>query len=481
MTRWRNAWTMLLATALIGAASWAQDEQPEPALPDAWVDAMQWRSIGPANMSGRITALAVYEADPNIWWAASASGGLLKTTNNGVTFEHQFDRESTVSIGDVAVAPSNPDIVWVGTGESNPRNSVSWGDGVYKSTDGGATWTRMGLEDSFQIGRVAIHPENPDVVYVGALGRLWGTNEQRGLFKTTDGGETWEKILYVDEMTGVIDVQMHPQDPDTLVVATYERQRDGFDTNDPAKKWGPGSGLYRTRDGGASFEKLTEGLPTGTLGRIGLSWYRANPDIIYAVVESEKIGQQPENAAYLGASGEDAEVGARITQVVENEPAAQAGLQPGDIVLRISDKPIVSYQEMLAQIRRHLAGETVAFEVSRNREIVVLDVSFADRPEVREDAEAEEEEEEAEEPRRGGRRGSRSPFQGGLGGQNENLQDQQGPDGHEYGGIYRSDDGGDTWTRVNSVNPRPMYVSQIRVDPSDNQHIYVLGVSLYES
>ena len=153
--------------------------QIDPTLPDSWIDSFTWRSIGPAVMGGRITDIAVYEADPTIYWVASASGGLLKTTNSGITFEHQFDHEATVSIGAVAVAQSDADIVWVGTGESNPRNSVSWGDGVYKSTDGGKTWTNMGLKESFQIGAIAIDPINANVVYVGALCPRWGPNEER--------------------------------------------------------------------------------------------------------------------------------------------------------------------------------------------------------------------------------------------------------------------------------------------------------------
>src|SRR5690349_20338747 len=150
---------------------------PHLTLPDSWVKAFTWRSIGPANMGGRITAIAVSEADPSTYWIATASGGLVKTSNNGVTFEHQFDHEGTVSIGDVCVAPSNKDIVWVGTGENNPRNSVSYGDGVYKSTDGGKTWKHMGLSKGYQTGKIVIHPTNPDVVYVGVLGRCYGPNE----------------------------------------------------------------------------------------------------------------------------------------------------------------------------------------------------------------------------------------------------------------------------------------------------------------
>ena len=246
---------------------------PTFTMPNAWASAFTWRSIGPANMGGRITAIAVFEADPSTYWVATASGGLLKTINNGITFEHQFDKEATVSIGDVCVAPSDKNIVWVGTGENNPRNSVSYGDGVYKSTDGGKTWKNMGLKKTFQIGKIVIHPKNPDIVYVGALGRLYGPNEERGLFKTTDGGKTWEKVFYIDDKTGVIDMRMHPTNPDMLFVAMWERQRDdfdswpggglpdGYDAYDPCKKWGKGAGIYKTTDGGKTFKKLTKGLP----------------------------------------------------------------------------------------------------------------------------------------------------------------------------------------------------------------------------
>ena len=155
-------------------------------------------------MGGRIVDLAVVERDPFTFYLATASGGLFKTTNNGTTFTPVFEKEDTVSIGDVAVSRSNPNILWVGTGEHNARNSVSWGDGVYKSTDAGKTWTNMGLKKSFQIGRIEIHPTNPDIVYVGALGRLWGPNEERGLYKTTDGGKSWKKVLHVDNKTGCV-------------------------------------------------------------------------------------------------------------------------------------------------------------------------------------------------------------------------------------------------------------------------------------
>ena len=325
-------------------AAMGQGQAATGALPKEWADKVPVRSIGPANMGGRITALTFYEKDASTWWAASASGGLLKTVNNGVNFEHQFDKQATVSIGDVQVAQSDSNIVWVGTGEANPRNSVSWGDGVYKSEDSGKTWKNMGLNKTYQIGRIAIHPENPDIVYVGALGRLWGPNEDRGLFKTIDGGKTWEKILYVDDVTGVIDVRMNPKNSDELIVATYERSRDGFDGNDPSKKYGAGSGIYRTTDAGKTFEKSTEGLPTCKLGRIGLDYYRKNPEYVYAIVESEHIAKEPDTAAFAGLRAEDADAGARLIDVTKDGPSDKAGLKAGDIILALGGDNVLTNQ-----------------------------------------------------------------------------------------------------------------------------------------
>ncbi|HEY7325997.1 MAG TPA: PDZ domain-containing protein [Gemmataceae bacterium] len=428
-----------------------------------WLKPLTWRCIGPANMGGRITALAVYEADPTTYWVATASGGLLKTTNNGVTFEHQFDHEATVSIGDVCVAPSDKNIVWVGTGESNPRNSVSYGDGVYKSVDGGKTWLNMGLKKSFQTGRIRIHPKNSDIVYVGALGRLYGPNEERGLFKTTDGGKTWEKILYVDDKTGVIDLQMHPADPETLLVATYERQRDGYDYNDPAKKLGAGSGLYRTSDGGRSWKKIRTGLPTCKLGRLGIDWYRKDPNVVFLLVESEKIGGTPRTVAgmaYLGIQAENNGRGVRVTQVNNDSPAERAGLKIDDVIVRLGERMIGSYADLTEEVARHKGGEKVKVRLRRGQEIREAEVTLAAR---------------------GNATGGEYPYLDRLGGQAANVQNKQGPDGFEYGGVYKSIDGGESWTRLNSLNPRPMYFSQIRVDPNDDNYIYVLGISLHRS
>nr|MBC8329089.1 PDZ domain-containing protein [Planctomycetota bacterium] len=490
------AFLLLLLPALPAQAPAAKE--PQRTLPESWVQSFDWRSVGPANMGGRIVDIAVHPTDSTTMWIATASGGLLKTTNGGTTWEHQFDHEDTVALGDVTVAPSNPDIVWVGTGENNPRNSVSWGDGIYKSLDGGATWKHMGLKQSFQTGRILIHPEDPEVVYVGALGRLYGPNEQRGLYKTTDGGENWTKVLELGELTGVIDMRMKPDDPEVLLVAAYERQRDGFDTNDPAKKWGDGGGLWRTADGGATWQEITEGLPSGKLGRIGLDWYLGDPNVVFAVVESERITQEPENAAYMGVQGEDVEVGARLTEVTEGGPAEEAGLKTGDIVVAVEDTIVHSWGDLTHEIRKRLAGETVQIEVSRQRKSVSVELTFTVRPSEKEDeaaaeadpAKAEEGQAEAEKAEAEAEKAAAEeedappepgPFHIGLGGQRENAQDEQGPDGKEYGGIYRSDDAGLTWKRINSLNPRPMYYSQVRVDPSDANFLYVLGTSLYKS
>ncbi|MBM4107768.1 MAG: PDZ domain-containing protein, partial [Phycisphaerae bacterium] len=460
LLRSRTFVAALVSVGVVGAGHAAQEPADKaPTLSPEWVKSFQWRSIGPANMGGRMTDMAVYPKDPMTFWVATASAGLIKTVNGGQTFEHQFEHEGTASVGAVAVAATDPNIVWVGTGEANPRNSVTWGDGVYKSTDGGKTWTHMGLRETFQVSRVIIHPTNHDVVYVGAMGRCWGTNEERGLFKTSDGGKTWSKILYVDDKTGVIDAAMHPTEPDTLLVATWERQRDGFDTNDPAKKWGPGSGLHKTSDGGQTFKRLTGGLPDTNLGRIGLSFYLKDPTHVYAIMESDRAGMSSANAPYLGVTGENADAGAKITRVVEGGPAGAGGLKVNEIVVAVDGSPIVTYQALLDSIRDKAPGDKVTLQVAREGKPVDVEITLAARP---------------------GNANDR-PFGTRLGGQNPNIHDQQGADGWRTGGLYKSTDTGESWTRINSIAPRPMYFSKVRVDPTDENHIYVLGVSLHGS
>ncbi len=333
----RSPIRLLLLAAVVLVSTAGLEAQPETRLTPEMLSGLEPRSIGPANMSGRFVDIAVVEKDPYVFYAASATGGVFKTTNNGVTFTPVFEREGTSSVGDIAVQQANPDIVWVGTGERANRQSNSWGDGVYKSTDGGKTWTNMGLAATHHIGRIVLHPTDADVVYVAAMGHLWGNNRERGLYKSTDGGKSWKNVLYIDEMTGVADVAMDPSNPQVLYAAAYQRQRKPFGFHGG----GPGSGLYKTTDGGETWKELRKGLPEGEYGRIGISIYRKDPRIVYVCVEQ----------------------GERYTAST-------------------------SYEKPLA-------------------------------------------------------------------------------------GIYRSEDSGESFTHMGTWNPRPMYASQILVDPSDDQRIYM--------
>ena len=245
-----------------------------------------YRNLGPFRTGGWISDFAVpespQEAHLSTFYVAGRNSGLWKTTNNGTTFESLFDDQDVISIGDVTLAPSNPDIVWVGTGEHATARSSYWGDGVYKSMDAGKTWKNMGLKDSHHIGRIVIHPRNPNIVYVAAMGHLFSTNKERGVFKTVDGGKNWEKVLYISEKVGVIDVAMNRDNPDVLYAAAYEKQRLPWHF----EKGGPGSAIYKTTDAGKIWDRLGGGLPSGKIGRIGLDIYRKNPNIVYAVIEN---------------------------------------------------------------------------------------------------------------------------------------------------------------------------------------------------
>ena len=247
---------------------------------------MKARSIGPAGMSGRIAAIVGVESNPNLIYVGASTGGVWKSENAGLTWKPIFDDQPVHSIGALAVFQPNPDIVWAGTGEGNTRNSVSIGNGIYKSLDAGRTWVHIGLAETERIYRIVLHPSNPDVAYVAALGRAWGENPERGVFKTTDGGKTWKKILYVDERTGCADLAMDPANPNKLIAALWEYRRWPWFF----RSGGPGSGLYVTIDGGESWQKRTEvdGLPKGDLGRMGVAFSRAYPNIVYALVEAEK-------------------------------------------------------------------------------------------------------------------------------------------------------------------------------------------------
>ena len=266
---------------------------PAPGEAQSPLSSIKWRAIGPVNTSGRIDDIAVarVRGEADAIYVATASGGLWKSANNGVSWSPVFDGvDAMMSIGAVAVAPSSQLTVWVGTGEANTRQSSSWGDGAYKSSDGGKTWSNMGLRDTRSIARVVIDPTDPNIVYVAAQGHLWGPNTERGVFKTADGGKNWKKVLFVDENTGATDLVIDPDNPQVLYAAMYQRQRRTWGFNGG----GPGSNIYKSTDAGATWTKLAKGLPAGEKGRIGLSLYASDPKIVYATVEA----RSPEGGIY---------------------------------------------------------------------------------------------------------------------------------------------------------------------------------------
>lgn len=321
----------------------------------AVIRSLKPRSIGPAVMGGRVSSIAIDPQDPFTFYVGLGTGGVMKTTDNGGTFQGVFEKEAVAAIGAIAIAPSDPKVVWVGTGEGNDRNSSSWGNGVYRSTDGGSSWTQVGLTESKVIPRIVLHPGDARIAWVAALGDLWSPGGERGLYKTTDGGKSWKAVLQAPvpyrDRVGCGEVAIDPSNPDVLYAALYARRRTpwSFESGPLATGGEDLGGIFRSRDGGATWTKLETGLP-GATGRIGLDVFRKDPRILYATVQS-----------YEGGEG------------------AQLGIR------------------------------------------------------------------------------SRS------------------------GGVFRSEDGGDTWTRVNPLNPRPFYFSQIRVDPVNDQRVYDLGYALHVS
>ncbi|NNF33058.1 MAG: glycosyl hydrolase [Saprospiraceae bacterium] len=260
-----------------------KDKEEEKAwgLDNSMVGMLKFRSIGPAAYSGRISDLAVNPDNPSEYYVGVASGGLWKTVNHGTTFEPIFDDQSVFSIGCLAMDPNNSNVVWVGTGENNSQRNLAYGDGVYKTADGGKTFTNMGLKTSRQIGKIMIDPRNSNVVYVAAQGQAWGPGGERGLYKTIDGGKNWERVLFISENTGVSDMEMDPRNPDILYAVAHQRERRVFSKING----GPESALYKSVDGGANWTKLKKGLPRGDVGRIGIALSPANPNILYAVIE----------------------------------------------------------------------------------------------------------------------------------------------------------------------------------------------------
>jgi photosystem II stability/assembly factor-like uncharacterized protein len=334
---------------------------------------MRWRSVGPVNFGGRVVDIDVDPRRPATYYVATATGGLFKTTNHGTSFESIFDSHPAVSLGDIAVAPSQPDVLYLGTGEANNQRSAYWGRGVYKSTDAGKTWQHVGLEGTEHIGRVAVHPTDPSVAFAAALGALYRGSDERGLYRTADGGATWQRVAHVSADVGFVDVVVDPSDPSRVYAASYERRRRAHHIDEG----GPGSAVWKSTDGGATFEKLGGGLPSGEIGRIGLALFPGNPLVLYATVEN----RNPATAA-VRASTADSNEGR--DRGVDGEPPPSAVAQ--------DPRP------------RLIGGE-----------------------------------------------------------------------------VYRTDDGGLSWRKTNDrpIGGRPgYYYGQIRVDPQDDQIVYVLSVGV---
>ena len=391
------ALTCLLGTA--GAQTSDQDHLRANVLAQ-----MPWKQLGPIQSGGRVVDIAVNPRRTQEYWLASASGGVWHTTNGGLSFEQQLQNAYSISVGDIAVAPSDPRVLYVGTGEANNQRSSYWGDGVYRSDDAGETWRWIGLEGTDHIGRIVVHPEDPNTAYVAALGALYSANERRGLYKTTDGGKTWDRVLYVSEDVGVVDVVMHPQRPDVLFAASYERRRRAWNF----EEGGPGSRIHRSTDAGATWEVLDNGLPDGALGRIGLDCFLRDGDVLYAAIENLNPRSRPRRRATAPSGDEGPERDEGKDGRHQATPSAEVLADP------------VARQEWL------------------------------DGPE------------EAQDPRRR----SRQRLVGGE--------------------VYRSDDGGDSWTKTHkddvSVGGSPgYYYGQIRVDPNDADNLWVLSVSVYQS
>jgi len=366
-----------------------QQPAPVPVPPvhqtdDAILRNFTWRAIGPANMGGRVDDIAVVESRPSTFYVGFATGGVWKTTNNGTTFTPTFDAQPVTSIGDIAIAPSNPDVIYVGTGEPNNRQSSSFGAGVYKSTDAGKTWKFMGLKETQSIARIVVHPKNPDVAYVAVIGHLFGPNPERGLYKTTDGGATWVNTKFIDQDTGFTDIVMDPANPNILYAASYQRRRQPWGFNGG----GPSSGIWKTTDGAKTWTKLAgNGLPTNPIiGRIGLDLARSKSSTIYASIE---VGPSGGTGAGVNDDGSLAVPG----QGRGGGAAAQ--------------------------------GAAVA----------------------------------------GGGRGTQAPP----------------PADPNKSGIWRSDDAGKSWRFLSNSMDRPMYYSQIRVDPTNPEIAYQGGAPFFKT
>ncbi|MEO1220864.1 MAG: glycosyl hydrolase, partial [Pseudomonadota bacterium] len=274
-----------LAISGVGTVAFAQDDEDKPALSEGTFDAFKLRGIGPAFMSGRIADIAIVQDDPATWYVAVGSGGVWKTENAGTTWKSLFDGQTSYSIGSLGIDPSDPSRIWVGTGENHGGRHLGYGDGIYLSEDGGQTWEKKGLEDSERIGKIVVHPEDSNTVWVAAQGPIWSAGGERGVYKTTDGGETWDLVLSSDNgHTGAGDLMIDPRNPDRLYATTWQRHR----TVAAYVGGGPESGIWRSEDGGETWTELETGLPSGNMGKIGIAISPIQPDVVYAAIELDR-------------------------------------------------------------------------------------------------------------------------------------------------------------------------------------------------
>lgn len=434
-----------------GVLSDEKEPAPTRALEGADLESFGWRSLGPSTFGGRVLDIACHPDRPRTLWVASASGGLFVTRDHGTTWECLFENEGTISIGDIAVDPTNPDILWVGTGEANNQRSSYWGDGVYKSTDGGETWENVGLPQSQHIGRIVIDPRNSDRVFVAALGALYTPNEERGLYRTVDGGTTWERVLEISPDVGVSDVALDPNDPDHMVAASYERRRRAWDFDGN----GPGSGIWRSTDAGSTWERCEGGLPTGDIGRIGLDVFPGDENVIIATVSNQnrelvKVGP------VIGLEVEWADGKLSVTRVKKDSGAEELGLKKGDVLKKLGDRDLddaFAWMHVLSELRD--AAKEAADDTDEDPKLALTYM----------------------------RKDKETTVEANL--EQILVVDDEDPATREVGGeIYRSTDHGETWTKVNekSVGGSPAYYyGQIRFDPKDSQRLYMCGVPMLAS
>ena len=358
----RKLFVLLVVCALAIPCAAVEEEESGEGMTAKAFKGLEFRSIGPALMSGRIADIAIHPTDFSTWYVAVGSGGVWKTTNSGTTWKPIFDEEKSYSIGCVVLDPSNPEIVWVGTGENVGGRHVAFGDGVYKSVDGGASWKNMGLNDSQHISEIIVDPSDSDTVFVASQGPLWSAGGERGLYKTTDGGAAWSNVLSDGEWTGVTDIVMDSRDPQVLYAATWQHHR----TVAAVIDGGPESGIHKTTDGGASWTKLEGGLPKGNMGKIGLTISPQNPDVVYAVIELDNREGGTWRSADRGASWEKRSdavsggTGPHYYQELEASPHAFDRIYIIDVRMQISEDGGTTFRTMNERTK-HSDNHALAF------------------------------------------------------------------------------------------------------------------------